>query len=199
MKNTGRSLESAATGCECVCREAEGRAGGQMAFTALGRKLSLRWGFLCNYAVTSMAAMNSPGRVGSAAIRLAFLCKKLWANGGGGRPARFSFLRKKRLCGGSSDEERWVLCPPGPPVVDYDLLGLAGVKQQVVQQTGRGAPLIVWYKTHHVCVVRKLQSRVWGVHRCTQCFQKVPSLLWPNIIFNIKGRLCYVLFLYTVQ
>lgn len=77
MKNKGRSLESAATGCECVCREAEGRAGGQTAFTALGRKLSLRWGFLCNYAVTSMAAMNSPGRVGSAAIRLAFLCKKL--------------------------------------------------------------------------------------------------------------------------
>lgn len=58
-----------------------------------------------------------------------------------------------------SDEERWVLWPPG---VGCDLLGLADVKQQIVQQTGRGAgsPLIVWYKIHYVCVVCKYQSRV---------------------------------------
>ncbi|KAI3371826.1 hypothetical protein L3Q82_006678 [Scortum barcoo] len=30
------------------------------------------------------------------------------------------------------DEERSVLCPPGPPVVHYDLLGLAGVQNKVV-------------------------------------------------------------------
>ncbi|KAI3353229.1 hypothetical protein L3Q82_019264 [Scortum barcoo] len=31
------------------------------------------------------------------------------------------------------DEERSVLCPPGPPVVHYDLLGLAGVQNKVSQ------------------------------------------------------------------
>ncbi|KAI3376793.1 hypothetical protein L3Q82_000384 [Scortum barcoo] len=32
------------------------------------------------------------------------------------------------------DEERSVLCPPGPPVVHYDLLGLAGVQNKVAQK-----------------------------------------------------------------
>lgn len=117
-------------------------AGGQMAFTARGRKLSLRWGFLCNRDLD--AAMNSPGRVGSAAIPLAFLCKKLWANGGRVQPSSVYWGRRGFV-------EALMSSPHCP-------------------RMRRGG-----------CSV--LQSRVWGVHR------------WPNIIFNIKGWLCYVLFM----
>ncbi|KAI3363464.1 hypothetical protein L3Q82_012077 [Scortum barcoo] len=39
------------------------------------------------------------------------------------------------------DEERSVLCPPGPPVVHYDLLGLAGVQNKLKHLSTRGALL----------------------------------------------------------
>ncbi|KAI3365406.1 hypothetical protein L3Q82_010489 [Scortum barcoo] len=70
------------------------------------------------------------------------------------------------------DEERSVLCPPGPPVVHYDLLGLAGVQNKVVVRAPLSKVLdllsvvgliIVRYEAHYGGVVCKLYDGVCGV------------------------------------